>query len=97
MLFYPNTPDVTVVVNHCVIGRKHVIHSVGPVYDETEPKRCAKLLASCYRRSLEVAAESSLKHISRQAAQGGIRIHIRSHPKVQSTQVQSLKLPDQAD
>lgn len=42
---------------------KHVIHAVGPVWhggDEDE----AKLLASSYRRSLEVGAEHCLKSIS---------------------------------
>jgi len=42
---------------------KHVIHAVGPVWrggDEDEPK----LLASAYRRSLEVAVKNGLKSIS---------------------------------
>jgi len=42
---------------------RHVIHAVGPVWrggDEHEPE----LLASAYRRSLEVAAENKLRSIS---------------------------------
>ena len=42
---------------------RHVIHAVGPVWrggDEDEPA----LLASAYRRSLEVAAENNLRSIS---------------------------------
>ena len=42
---------------------KHVIHAVGPVWrggDEHEPE----LLASAYRRSLQVAAQHQLKSIS---------------------------------
>lgn len=42
---------------------RHVIHAVGPVWrggDEDEPK----LLASAYRRSLQVAAENNLRSIS---------------------------------
>jgi O-acetyl-ADP-ribose deacetylase (regulator of RNase III) len=42
---------------------RHVIHAVGPVWrggDEDEPK----LLASAYRRSLQVANENGLKSIS---------------------------------
>src|SRR5712671_5006887 len=42
---------------------RHVIHAVGPVWrngDEDEPK----LLASAYRRSLEVAVENKLSRIS---------------------------------
>ena len=43
--------------------RKHVIHTVGPIYSERDRERCAELLASCYKRSLEVAAQNSLAHI----------------------------------
>ena len=42
---------------------RHVIHAVGPVWrggDEDEDK----LLASAYRRSLEVAVENNLRSIS---------------------------------
>src|SRR5438093_11078265 len=42
---------------------RHVIHAVGPVWrggDEDEPK----LLASAYRRSLEVAVQNGLRSIS---------------------------------
>ena len=42
---------------------RHVIHAVGPVWrggDEEEPK----LLASAYKRSLQVATENGLKSIS---------------------------------
>ena len=42
---------------------KHVIHTVGPVWqggDKGEPEQ----LASCYRRSLEIAADYDLKSIA---------------------------------
>src|SRR5215471_7019961 len=42
---------------------KHVIHAVGPVWDggaHDEPK----LLASCYRRSLELAVENGIATIA---------------------------------
>ncbi len=45
------------------LNARHVIHAVGPVWrggDENEPE----LLASAYRRSLEVAAENRLRTIS---------------------------------
>jgi O-acetyl-ADP-ribose deacetylase (regulator of RNase III) len=38
---------------------KHVIHTVGPIY-HSEGKKAPELLASCYRRSLELASENKL-------------------------------------
>jgi len=43
---------------------KHVIHTVGPVYHREGPKRAAGLLASAYRRSLEVASENNVRSVS---------------------------------
>lgn len=42
---------------------RYVIHTVGPVYSESKEDRVASLLASCYRRSLELASEHHLKSI----------------------------------
>lgn len=42
---------------------KYVIHTVGPVYRDGKHKE-AELLASCYRRSLEVASEHHLKSVA---------------------------------
>jgi O-acetyl-ADP-ribose deacetylase (regulator of RNase III) len=42
---------------------KHVIHTVGPVY-RRDGARAPELLASAYRRSLEVASENGLKSIA---------------------------------
>ena len=43
---------------------KHVVHTVGPVYHREGPERAAELLASAYRRSLEVASENSVRSVS---------------------------------
>lgn len=50
---------------------KHVIHAVGPVYHGGAQGE-AELLASCYRRSLEVAVENGLKSIAFAAISCGI-------------------------
>ncbi len=42
---------------------RHVIHTVGPIY-HGEGKRAPALLASCYRRSLEVASANGLKSVA---------------------------------
>jgi len=42
---------------------KHVIHTVGPVY-RRDGKQAPELLASAYRRSMEVAGENGLKSIA---------------------------------
>jgi O-acetyl-ADP-ribose deacetylase (regulator of RNase III) len=43
---------------------RHVIHTVGPVYWREGPQRAAGLLASAYRRSLEVAAENGVRTVA---------------------------------
>jgi O-acetyl-ADP-ribose deacetylase (regulator of RNase III) len=42
---------------------RHVIHTVGPVY-RRDGVRAPELLASAYRRSLEVASENLLKNVA---------------------------------
>jgi len=42
---------------------RHVIHTVGPIYAR-EGKKAPALLASCYRRSLEIASANKLKSIA---------------------------------
>jgi O-acetyl-ADP-ribose deacetylase (regulator of RNase III) len=43
---------------------RYVIHAVGPVYRREDPQRAAELLASAYRRSLEVAEEHTLRTVA---------------------------------
>lgn len=42
----------------------HVIHTVGPVWAKTKAEEKDALLASCYRRSLEVLRENGLARIA---------------------------------
>jgi O-acetyl-ADP-ribose deacetylase (regulator of RNase III) len=46
------------------LAARFVIHTVGPVYSSTAKGQSAALLASAYRRSLEVAVENSLRSIA---------------------------------
>ncbi|KAJ6785837.1 hypothetical protein PWT90_09169 [Aphanocladium album] len=60
---------------------RHVIHTVGPVYsnqDVSEP-----LLRSCYRSSLELAAEKGLKSV----AFSGISTGIYGYPSLDAAEV----------
>jgi O-acetyl-ADP-ribose deacetylase (regulator of RNase III) len=50
---------------------KHVIHAVGPVYRRDDPES-PRLLASAYRRSLEVAIEHQLTSVAFPAISTGI-------------------------
>ncbi|KAH8100882.1 hypothetical protein BXZ70DRAFT_134062 [Cristinia sonorae] len=43
---------------------KHVIHTAGPIYSREDNDKHADRLATCYRRSLEVAVGNSLRHIA---------------------------------
>ena len=42
---------------------RHVIHTVGPIYVDGKHGE-PKLLASCYRRSLELAVENGIKTVA---------------------------------
>jgi O-acetyl-ADP-ribose deacetylase (regulator of RNase III) len=52
------------------LGARHVIHAVGPVWhggDDGEPE----LLASCYRRAVELAAQHDCRHVAFPAISAG--------------------------
>lgn len=42
----------------------HVIHTVGPIYTDHEPEEAERLLAACYRNSLDLAARHSVQSIA---------------------------------
>ncbi len=43
---------------------RFVIHTVGPVWGQHDPTTAASLLASCYRRSLDLAAENDCARVA---------------------------------
>ncbi|EIW57258.1 A1pp-domain-containing protein [Trametes versicolor FP-101664 SS1] len=51
---------------------RHIIHTVGPVYSSSGVDVKAQQLASCYKTSLELAANNSLKHIAFPSISTGI-------------------------
>ncbi|KAI0331853.1 A1pp-domain-containing protein [Cubamyces sp. BRFM 1775] len=50
----------------------HVIHTVGPIYSTSQINVKTQQLASCYRTSLQLAADNSLKHIAFPSISTGI-------------------------
>ncbi|KIH93177.1 hypothetical protein SPBR_03010 [Sporothrix brasiliensis 5110] len=51
---------------------RHVIHTVGPVYDDGDPQDSDRLLASCYQSSLRLAVASQVRTIAFCAISTGI-------------------------
>ncbi len=56
------TGDAKITGGHNLKAR-HVIHAVGPVWQGGKAHESAQL-ASCYRRSLEIAAQHGLEHVA---------------------------------
>ena len=65
-----NTGDAKITKGY-KLPAKHVIHTVGPVYDDGKHGE-PELLASCYRRALEVAVQNGCKTIAFPAISCGI-------------------------
>lgn len=55
-----------------LLPARQVIHAVGPRYQATEAAECARLLASCHRSALDIAATSGLKTVAFPAISTGI-------------------------
>jgi O-acetyl-ADP-ribose deacetylase len=51
---------------------RHVIHAVGPVWSERRADECDRLLASCYRVALGLAAAHGLRSIAFPAISTGV-------------------------
>ncbi|KFG78846.1 hypothetical protein MANI_026691 [Metarhizium anisopliae] len=51
---------------------KHVIHTVGPIYDRRHPQTSENLLRSCYQTSLGLAVSSGIKTLAFSAISTGV-------------------------
>lgn len=80
-------------MSKCLHTSRHIIHTVGPVYSSSGVDVKAQQLASCYKTSLELAANNSLKHIvrahhryHRQPARlngfAGVPLHLHRHLRI---------------
>jgi len=58
----PISPGETVITGAHNLPNTYVIHCLGPVYGRDEPS--GKLLASCYRKALELAEEYKLESVA---------------------------------
>ncbi|KND91647.1 O-acetyl-ADP-ribose deacetylase MACROD2 [Tolypocladium ophioglossoides CBS 100239] len=62
---------------------KHVVHTVGPIYDHADPQRSERLLRSCYEESLKLADTSGVKSL----AFSGISTGVYGYPSTDAAQV----------
>jgi O-acetyl-ADP-ribose deacetylase (regulator of RNase III) len=58
----PIRPGEAVISGACNLPNRYVIHCLGPVYGRDKPED--ELLASCYRRALELAEEKGIESVA---------------------------------
>lgn len=51
---------------------KHVIHTVGPIYNSYEPQKSERALRSCYENSLRLASQQGIKTVAFSGISTGI-------------------------
>ncbi len=54
------------------LAARYVIHAVGPIYDDTNPEESARLLASAYRSSLDLAVQHEVGSLAFPAISTGV-------------------------
>lgn len=66
----PIEPGGAVITGAYGLPNRYVIHTLGPVYGQDRPE--AELLASCYRKSLDLAEENGIESVAFPAISTGI-------------------------
>jgi len=70
---------------------RHIIHTVGPVYDKVEKAEKAEQLASAYRTSLALALENSIRHVAFPSISTGVYAYpIRDATRIALNEVRSF-------
>lgn len=62
---------------------KYIIHTVGPIYYNSDSNKCAELLESCYINCLNLAKENSIHSI----AFPGISTGVYGYPLIDATRI----------
>lgn len=65
----PIAPGECVITGAHQLPNRHVVHCLGPVYGRDDPSE--ELLASCYRRALELADQQGLSSVASPALSTG--------------------------
>ncbi len=86
----PIPPGEAVITSGQRLPNRHVIHCLGPVYGHDEP--AAELLASCYRRALQLAEQHGLRSVGFPAISTGAF----GYPLEEAARVALATVADQA-
>ena len=62
---------------------KHVLHTVGPIYDDDEADECEEQLEGCYSSTLQLAIDNDIKTI----ALCGVSTGVYGYPLREATEV----------
>ncbi len=60
----PLTTGQAAITGAGLLPARHVIHTVGPIWDRVEPDEGVDLLASCYRASLDLAVANDCSTVA---------------------------------
>lgn len=68
----PIKPGEAVITAGFDLYQKHIIHAVGPIYNEMYKEACEKILSDAYRNSLKLAKDNGIKSIAFPLISAGI-------------------------